>query len=90
MAFLIIAIYITMIGLISVIITIYDKIAAKKEKQRIPEKTLLTFAAIGGAAAMLATMKTIRHKTRKKKFMISLPVFMVIHIVLVTLYLVKG
>ncbi len=90
MALLIIAIYIIIIGLISAMITIYDKIAAKKDKQRIPEKTLLTLAAIGGATAMLATMKTIRHKTRKKKFMVSLPVFMVIHIVLAVLYLVKG
>lgn len=49
----------------SVIITVYDKIVAIKAV-RIPERTLMTFAALGGAAAMYVTMKAIRHKTLHK------------------------
>jgi len=86
----VLSIYILVLGIISIIITVYDKIAAKKSMQRIPEKTLLLFALLGGAGAMLATMKTIRHKTRKKKFMILLPIFFVIHITCITLYLIHG
>lgn len=81
-----IAMYILVMWIISAFITIYDKIAAKQKWQRTPEKVLLTLGALGGAGMMLFVMKTISHKTRKKKFMISLPVFLVIHILLVALY----
>ena len=73
--------YIAVLWVISIAVTVYDKAAAKKKARRVPERTLLWLAALGGAGAMLATMKTIRHKTQKKKFMITLPVFLVIHII---------
>lgn len=79
-------IYILIMWTISIILTIYDKSAAKQHKWRIPERTLLLFAALGGAGGMLITMKTIRHKTRKLKFMIPLPLFTVFHIILFVLY----
>ena len=66
----------------SVVITVYDKIAAKKRKHRIPEKTLLISGFFGGATAMLITMKIIRHKTKHMKFMIILPLMTLIHIAL--------
>jgi predicted MPP superfamily phosphohydrolase len=34
---------------------------------------LLAVAALGGAAAMFLTMCAVRHKTRRKKFMLALP-----------------
>ncbi len=81
-----ILIYILIIWIISTFVTIYDKIAAKRKWQRTPEKNLLFLGALGGAGIMLLLMKAIGHKTRKKKFMISLPIFLVIHILLVALY----
>ena len=70
-------IYLAVISLVAIIVTIYDKIAAKKRpKHRIRENTLLLLA-IFGAAAELVTMLLIRHKTRHKKFMIGLPVIIV-------------
>ena len=64
--------------MVAIIVTIYDKIAAKKRpKHRIRENTLLLLAILGGAAAELVTMLLIRHKTRHKKFMIGLPVIIV-------------
>lgn len=66
-----ILVYYISISIPSVIITVYDKIAAIKKAVRIPERTLMTFAALGGAAAMYVTMKAIRHKTLHKKFMIG-------------------
>ena len=59
----------------------YDKSAAKRGEQRISERCLLILAAMGGAGTMLAVMKTIRHKTRKAKFMVTLPVFFGLHII---------
>lgn len=75
--------YLIAVSLIAVIITVYDKLAAKAGLFRIPEETLLFFAAIGGAAAMYVTMQLIRHKTRKPKFMISLPFFCAAHFALI-------
>ncbi len=76
--------YIIIISLISIFLTVYDKIAAKRfPRNRVPEKILLGTAFLGGAAAEYITMQTIRHKTRHKKFMLSLPLFTVIHIIII-------
>ena len=73
-------IYFAIISLISLTITIYDKIAAKiAPRRRIQEKTLLIFGGLGGALVMYITMQLIRHKTRKKKFMAGLPVMIALH-----------
>ena len=77
-----ILVYYISISIPSVIITVYDKIAAIKKAVRIPERT---FAALGGAAAMYVTMKAIRHKTLHKKFMIGLPVFIILHTLIIGL-----
>lgn len=78
----IILIYAVIIGIISIVSTITDKIKAKKNKRRIKESTLLWLGFLGGAGVMYLTMKIIRHKTKKKKFMITLPCFFVLHIVM--------
>lgn len=75
-----ILIWLGIISLISVIVTVYDKIAAKYGSRRIPEKTLMLLGILGGAVAMLITMLTIRHKTRHSKFMLGLPLEILLHI----------
>lgn len=74
--------FICLISVFSITITIYDKLAAKNNARRISEKALLLTGFLGGATAMLITMKAIRHKTRHMKFMILLPVMSVLHIIL--------
>ena len=70
-----------LISLIGVAVTVYDKIAAKKRpRSRIPEKTLLLCGALGGALPMYLTMLLIRHKTKHKKFMVGLPLIIVLQI----------
>lgn len=72
-------IYWGIISLVSVIVTVYDKLASKgAPKHRTPEKTLLLLAALGGSAAMYITMQLIRHKTKHAKFMIGIPVIMLL------------
>lgn len=73
--------YLIAVSAVSVLITIYDKLASKAGLFRIPEKTLLTVSLLGGATAMYITMQVIRHKTRKRKFMLTLPVLSVLHII---------
>lgn len=73
-------IFLGIMNLISIIFTIIDKYKAIHHRYRISEKTLFSLGAIGGASLMYITMNIIRHKTRHKKFMISLPLFSIIHI----------
>ena len=70
--------YLAAISLISVIVTCYDKIAAKKfPKHRTREKTLFLLSALGGSVAMFVTMQMIRHKTKHLSFMIGIPLIMI-------------
>lgn len=73
-------IYIVIINLIAIILTIHDKRAAVRHKWRVPESTLLITAALSGCIAMYMTMHIIHHKTRKKKFMIGIPVIFVFEV----------
>jgi uncharacterized membrane protein YsdA (DUF1294 family) len=77
------AIYFVAISLLAVIITVYDKRAAQKKKWRVRESTLLLIAALGGSVTMLLTMHVIRHKTKHAKFMVGIPVIIVLQIVLI-------
>ena len=66
-----------------------DKGRAKSGKWRIPERTLLLLALAGGSLGALAGMIMSRHKTRKPKFYISVPVMFVAHCVIVTMLALK-
>ena len=84
-----IALYACLISVISVMITVYDKVASMAKKWRIPEKVLMIFGLFGGATAMYAVMQIIRHKTKHKKFMIGLPVFIIVHLILILTYIYR-
>ncbi len=76
--------YILIISVTAVLITAYDKLAAKiLPRNRVPEKVLLGIGLLGGATAEYLTMQLIRHKTKHKKFMTGLPLMMVMHIAVV-------
>lgn len=72
--------YIAIMSLISIVVCIYDKKISKKNRVelRTPEKTLLILSALGGSVAMYITMLIIRHKTKHFKFMVGIPVIMVL------------
>ena len=72
-----IVLYWLVISVVAVIVTITDKLLAIAHKRRVPEATLLLLWCVGGALAMFLCMLFIRHKTRKRKFMIGLPLIMV-------------
>lgn len=86
MVWKILGIWAAVISVISLILTVYDKIAAKKRpKHRVRESTLLLFSALGGSLVMFITMLVIRHKTQHIKFMLGIPVIMVFQLVAVYL-----
>lgn len=74
-------IYLAIISALSLIVTVYDKIAAKKlPRHRTREATLLIMSALGGSVAMLLTMLAIRHKTKHVKFMLGIPVIILLQL----------
>lgn len=75
----IILIIVLLINIITSIVFGIDKRKAIKNQRRISEKSLLIlslFAPFGG----LLGMKIFHHKTRKLKFIISIPLFLLIQI----------
>ena len=81
--FLFIIAYLVFISVVTSSITIADKIKAGKGSFRVPEKTLFIFAFLGGSVAEYITMKIIRHKTLHKKFMIGLPLIIILQLLIV-------
>lgn len=79
----IILFYFLCISLTAVVVTVQDKKRAKQNRWRIPEKTLLLIAALGGSVAMLLTMRAIRHKIRHRKFMLGIPAIILLQAVFV-------
>ena len=75
-------IYLAVVSVIAVTLTVSDKRRARAHRYRISEFTLMLFAALGGSVAMLLTMLVIRHKTRHAKFMIGIPVIIVLQLAL--------
>ena len=84
--------YIAVISIVSIIVCIYDKAISKKNRVelRIPEKVLLILSAIGGSVAMFVTMLLIRHKTKHVKFMLGIPLIIIVQIAIAValLYLI--
>ncbi len=75
-------IYFIIISVVAIVATAYDKSAAWKRAWRVPERTLLWIGALGGALFMFIVMKLIRHKTRHGKYMIPLPIFILLHAII--------
>lgn len=74
------AVYFAVISAYSAAVTVIDKKRAQSRGRRIPERQLFTAAALGGSFVMYAVMRRIRHKTKHKRFMIGLPVIMLLQI----------
>ena len=59
-----------------------DKTNAIRKARRIPEAVLLLIAALGGSLGEWLGMAGLHHKTKHKKFLILVPLFLFVHIAL--------
>lgn len=73
-------IYLEIVNLAAFALMGIDKRRAKKGMWRIPESVLILSAVIGGGIGALAGMYLFRHKTRKQKFTVGIPVIMAMQI----------
>lgn len=75
---LILIVYLAAVNLTAFVCYGADKYKAVHHKWRISEATLLTLAWIGGGAGAAAGMAVFRHKTRKWKFRVMVPMAVVV------------
>ena len=70
--------YLLIINIITFIIYGIDKYKSIKHKYRISENTLIILSIIGGPIGAFFGMITFHHKTQKKKFIILIPLLLII------------
>ena len=80
-------IYVPVINAVSFAVYGIDKQKAVEGAWRIPEFTLLFTGFIGGAIGSFIGMKFFRHKTRKLKFRILVPLFIVLNLAVIVFVL---
>ena len=67
--------YFIVINLLTFLLYGLDKYKAIRREWRIPERALLLMAFVGGAFGALSAMRIFRHKTRKGRFKLMIPLF---------------
>lgn len=82
-------IYLLIVNAAGFLIMTADKLYARKKSWRVPERTLLGVAAMGGSIGVLIAMYTVRHKTRHPKFTIGVPLILAVQIGLGLWYFFK-
>ncbi len=73
MGYVILAVYLLGINLVSFFLMGIDKSKARRRKWRIPEKTLFAFALLGGSIGAILGMRIFHHKTRHWYFVWGMP-----------------
>ena len=74
--------YLLLINALGWLIMLADKRKARKNQWRIPERTLIAVAVMGGSLGILLGMYTWRHKTKHAKFTVGIPVILAVQILI--------
>lgn len=82
--YIISAVYLAVMNLITLITYGIDKSKAKKGRWRISEKALILLAAVGGSIGALLGMYGFHHKTKHLKFTIGVPIILILQIIILT------
>lgn len=77
-------IYLAAVNLLAFILYALDKEKAKNGAWRIPESRLIGIAVIGGSLGALLGMQIMRHKTQHTKFVVTVPLALVCHTIIIT------
>ena len=74
--------YLLLINAAAFILMLVDKCKARKNRWRIPERTLILSAAFGGSIGALLGMKAWHHKTLHKSFRYGIPAILALQILI--------
>lgn len=78
----IINIYLIFINTVAALLMYIDKTNSIKKKRRISEHTLIELSVLGASPAILLAMIILKHKIRKPKFTILVPIFLILLIIM--------
>ena len=78
--------YLLLINIFSFIVAITDKNRAVKHSWRISENAMMFLAVLGGAVGLLMGLLICNHKTRRIKFMVGIPVIILIEVIVLAVF----
>lgn len=78
--------YFLILNAIAFVQMAYDKHLAKAQKQRISERTLLSFVFFGGTIGSGLAMLAFRHKTAKKSYLLKFWLIVIVHVLITFLW----
>ena len=84
---IILACYLLLVNLLAFVLYGIDKRKAKKKRFRIPERTLLWMARIGGGIGSWMGIMSFHHKTKHTKFKVVVPLWTVIWLIVLIVLL---
>jgi len=83
--FIILGCYLLLVNLVAFALYGIDKKKAKKKRFRVPERTLLWMARLGGGVGSWIGIMLFRHKTKHTKFKIVVPMWTVVWLIVLIL-----
>ena len=81
--------YLLLINAAAFVLMLVDKIKAKKNRWRIPERTLIGSAVLGGSIGALMGMYTFRHKTKHLQFTLGMPAILIVQLILAFIFFTR-
>ncbi len=81
-------VYLLIINAAGFVLMLSDKYSAQNNLRRIPEFSLFATAVIGGSLGCWAGMYAIRHKTKRLRFTLGIPLILLVQIAL--FYFIKN
>ena len=75
-------IYLLLINAAAFVLMLADRVKARNNLWRIPERVLMLSAALGGSIGALLGMKAWRHKTKHNSFRFGIPAILALQILI--------
>ena len=85
MLFKLLLAYLFIVNAAGFLLMLTDKIKAKKNAWRVPEKVLFLVSLLGGSLGSLIGMYTFRHKTKHFSFVLGIPLIFAVQIIIAIL-----